>query len=72
MSQVAGRIIKVHIFATGIAAVNSTGVWCSVPFVDSSIELHARICAFPSSFCYLSEELFGFDGLDCFAGAHGL
>src|SRR6185312_15578648 len=68
--QIAGRVIEVHVLAARVGAVDAAGFRRSVPLINSGIELHAGIGAFPSRFGDLPEQLARLDGLNWFAGSH--
>ena len=45
--QIAGRIVKEHIFRTGIARVDASAFRAGMPFVDGGIELQTGVGALP-------------------------
>ena len=60
-SKIARRVIEVHVFTAGVAAVDAAGVGGGVPVVDRGVELDTWVGAFPRSFCDLAEQCPCFD-----------
>ena len=70
--EVAGRVVKMKIFAAGVAGIYRACVGGGVPAVDGAGELHAGIGALPRCRGDLAKQLFGRQGSDDFAcGAGG-
>src|SRR5580700_2797702 len=76
--QVAGRVVEEHVFAAGVAGVDSGRVLARVPAVDRGVVLHAGIATVPGGFGDLFEEIFGFERScyravgDCLGGEVGV
>ena len=57
--QVAGRVVKEHVFRAGVRRVDAVGVLRRVPLVDGGVELHARVAALVGGFRDVLEQLAG-------------
>src|ERR1700758_2328379 len=61
--QVAGGIVQEHVFAAGIAGVDSGRVLRRVPTIYGGVVLHAGIAAVPGGLGNHPHQVFGFVGL---------
>ena len=62
--QVARGVVEEHVFAAGIAGVDSGCIFRRVPAIDRGVVLHAGIAAVPSGFGNFVKQIFGFVRLD--------
>ncbi len=58
-SQIAGGVIHVHIFGAGVRGIYAAGIRTGVPVINSGIELHSRIPAFPCGLGNFLKQVFG-------------
>ena len=61
--EIAGRIVKEHVFRTWITCIDTPAFRAGVPFVDGSIELQTGIRAFPGTEQNFFPKV---AGIDCF------